>query len=46
MKIRLIKWLIRWLWLRWPYLLSAVLGELDFHVHKNPIRKKYPVAGE
>ena len=47
MKIRLIKWLIIWLWRHHKYLLlEAVVGD-GKHIHSNPRKRgAYPVAGE
>jgi len=38
-KVKVIRMLIRWLWLRWPYLMmDTVIGE-GFHRHANPRKK-------
>ena len=36
----MIRWVIRWLWARYPYLLMDAVIPSDAHLHKNPKRKK------
>jgi hypothetical protein len=45
MKIRLIKFLIGWLWRHYKYLLLDAVIPSDSHLHKNP-RKREVVNGE
>jgi hypothetical protein len=40
MKIRLIKWLIRFLWTHHEAIVRVVVREFKHHVGKDPVRKK------
>ena len=44
MKIALVKALIGWLYLHYPYLCREIVIGQDNHIHKNP-RRKPAVAG-
>jgi hypothetical protein len=39
-KIKVVRAIIKWLWLRWPYLLRDTVIPPNAHVHLNPGQRK------
>jgi hypothetical protein len=41
-KVKVLRMLIKWLWMRWPYLVLDITVGPKAHIHRNPVKKKVP----